>query len=387
MPGPVMARPHLPAWADPANASVFDLPGQGLLRKVVGMLGLDDPNQVMAFGTPLETGPMTGGVLDAVAAKFPRFAKAIKAFHGSPHDFEKFDTAKIGTGEGAQAYGHGLYFAENPRVAEDYKNTLSGRVPVTIDAASHEQGYGVIDPATKEMKWFWNESEAKDFKRDAIGKTYEVAIHADPEHFLDWDKPLSQQSEKVQKAVAAVRGEKPAPALTTVTDADGTVRHYRPKNRNQATGAGTYESLVDMFAKREDVARLGYSHESGAVDEVVSQRLKDAGIPGIKYLDQGSRSAGNTDVIRRNLEDAVNGLAESKAGLPSHQIDGIEKHIAGLRQNLADAVAADAKATHNYVIFDAAIVDIMKKYGLAAPAAAELFRRMQDEAHPQDPQQ
>ena len=32
----------------------------------------------------------------------------IKAYHGSPYDFERFDPAKIGTGEGAQAYGHGL---------------------------------------------------------------------------------------------------------------------------------------------------------------------------------------------------------------------------------------------------------------------------------------
>ena len=43
--------------------------------------------------------------------------KGIKAYHSSPHDFDKFDLAKIGTGEGAQVYGHGLYFAENPAVS------------------------------------------------------------------------------------------------------------------------------------------------------------------------------------------------------------------------------------------------------------------------------
>ena len=36
-------------------------------------------------------------------------AQGIRAFHGSPHDFDAFDLSKIGTGEGAQAYGHGLY--------------------------------------------------------------------------------------------------------------------------------------------------------------------------------------------------------------------------------------------------------------------------------------
>ncbi len=45
-------------------------------------------------------------------------------WHGSPHKFNKFDSSKIGTGEGAQAYGHGLYLAESPDVAGQYKTAL-----------------------------------------------------------------------------------------------------------------------------------------------------------------------------------------------------------------------------------------------------------------------
>src|ERR1700688_330515 len=48
------------------------------------------------------------------------------AYHGSPYDFDAFDTGKIGTGEGAQVYGHGLYFAENEKVARGYQEKLSG---------------------------------------------------------------------------------------------------------------------------------------------------------------------------------------------------------------------------------------------------------------------
>ena len=40
------------------------------------------------------------------------------AYHGSPHKFDKFQLDKIGTGEGAQAYGHGLYFADAPDVGQ-----------------------------------------------------------------------------------------------------------------------------------------------------------------------------------------------------------------------------------------------------------------------------
>src|SRR5574343_290164 len=45
---------------------------------------------------------------------------AIKVYHGSPHAFTKADSSKIGTGEGAQAYGHGLYWAESPETAKTY---------------------------------------------------------------------------------------------------------------------------------------------------------------------------------------------------------------------------------------------------------------------------
>lgn len=54
-------------------------------------------------------------------------------FHGSPHMFDpdpsnklgKFKTSQIGTGEGMQAFGHGLYFASSKGVANYYRKTLS----------------------------------------------------------------------------------------------------------------------------------------------------------------------------------------------------------------------------------------------------------------------
>lgn len=46
-------------------------------------------------------------------------------WHGSPHKFVKFDLGAIGTGEGAQAHGWGLYFAQDRKVAERYKDYLS----------------------------------------------------------------------------------------------------------------------------------------------------------------------------------------------------------------------------------------------------------------------
>lgn len=64
------------------------------------------------------------------------------AFHGSPHKFEKFDLGSIGTGQGAQAHGWGLYFAENKEVAEEYRRKLtksSGPYTIVYDGKIDEE--------------------------------------------------------------------------------------------------------------------------------------------------------------------------------------------------------------------------------------------------------
>jgi hypothetical protein len=88
---------------------------------------------VRAVGEKMNGTALGRGIFRAVNAlivapgadKFNR--EAITAYHGTPHRVDKFTTAKIGTGEGAQVYGWGLYFAQNPAVAEQYQKGLTER--------------------------------------------------------------------------------------------------------------------------------------------------------------------------------------------------------------------------------------------------------------------
>lgn len=54
------------------------------------------------------------------------------AWHGSPHHFEEFDLGAIGTGEGGQAHGWGLYFAQDKKIAEGYRAKLESDGSGTI---------------------------------------------------------------------------------------------------------------------------------------------------------------------------------------------------------------------------------------------------------------
>lgn len=47
------------------------------------------------------------------------------AWHGSPHTFDTFDLGAIGTGEGTQAHGWGLYFAKDRKISKTYHDLLT----------------------------------------------------------------------------------------------------------------------------------------------------------------------------------------------------------------------------------------------------------------------
>ena len=174
-------------------------------------------------------------------------------YHGSPHKFDKFDSSKIGTGEGAQAYGHGLYLAESDKVAGEYANMFAK------SPASPAQLLKLRDAAPKGgAEW----SHYDDLVKNGQGFLYKVDLP--DEHIakmLDWDKPLSQQPKNVKDALEKLKASNPS-GYQKLIDAQlgGSVM-------DQAIGRDLYKSI---------------GHDA----------FPSSGIPGIRYLDGGSRSAG-----------------------------------------------------------------------------------------------
>jgi len=82
------------------------------------------PDSVSISSTPY-TPAINGGV-----TREPGIIRFIPAYHGTPHRFDEFSMSKIGTGEGASAFGYGLYFTETKRVAEQYRENLTPDVIV-----------------------------------------------------------------------------------------------------------------------------------------------------------------------------------------------------------------------------------------------------------------
>lgn len=276
------------------------------------------------------------------------------AFHGSPHRFDRFSLEAIGTGEGAQAFGWGLYFAGKREIAEFYRKNVSRNYhvdtsngPMTLfglaDAlnASAETQNKALAQAVKNTamgiavdvstgKKTYSEAAAElresNFSRTykgipealerltpkpAEGNIYQVDIPDDAE-LLDWDAPLSEQPEGVREKlkrrvteVIAVDGldmgggsrlrdnrdgqvdpEAPSPWLLETVSANGTSRF------------GLSQADVDrMLGKKYASDLTGQQIYSRLIAEHGSQRaasqyLHSIGIPGLRYLDAGSRRKG-----------------------------------------------------------------------------------------------
>jgi hypothetical protein len=240
---------------------------------------------------------MGGGLLGSKMAPPPRGSVGMNAFHGSPHKFDAFDISKIGTGEGAQAYGHGLYFAENPSVAKGYQTQLTGSPEIIVNGKSvgfaRDRVGADAARMVMEHKGDVSAAIAKADRLGVEGKLYPYSsprylselkghieqlkgakIEAKPQgalyhvdipdeaigKMLDWDKPLSEQPAALEAF------KKYGGPMTSAVIKD---------SKGRATVATYYAALSQDFGQQQ-----------------ASNILKEAGIPGIRYLDGGSRAGG-----------------------------------------------------------------------------------------------
>ena len=157
-----------------------------------------------------------------------------KVFHGSPHLFKNWDSKKMGTGEGAQAYGHGGYFAGSEKVGKHYADVLlNDKIIDDINPNSIEEEYiinkirqfrneiGASPDKQTVGEWIAQDYSPTDYgyyfdqtgeylNKNNIekafddiyekmkGRLYEIELKPNPEDFLDWSKPLSDQSPAIK---------------------------------------------------------------------------------------------------------------------------------------------------------------------------------------------
>lgn len=282
-----------------------------------------------------------------------------RAYAGSRVDYEKPSLEAIGSGEGNQAHGWGLYYALNKDVAERYRKKfiknikdieLEGKVYKSNtaeafayfdyilsnkDIVSLLDSYRLLRQIYKEDTGWGNElselnkkekfiKENKD-KLDHIkeikykGQVHEVDIPENP-YLLDEQKPFSEQSEFVKDAIRKLNNE----AVNDILDDD-------------ITGEDIYGELVNDVSKNIDADDL--RTKTNMAQKVASQLLEKVGIKGITYNGKQDGRAfvifnpDDVQVIQKFYQKGIAKNAVKITGKEFGEYDGDDKaYIAKARE-------------------------------------------------------
>jgi hypothetical protein len=272
----------------------------------------------------------------------------LEAFHGSPHKFDKFSMDQIGTGEGAQAYGHGLYFADVEDVAKGYRDDLKYQLD------PREGVNSIVNRMAGEQR---GAQVVRDVK---TGQTYDY----DPNSIIHQQILESGQVELIQggdsllEAVAReMAGDK---RLAAYSDNREIVSEIANVIRGQEAGGTVSDSAMKSYSKLNQMLLPPEGHLYRTEIDVTPESLLDWDKPLSEqgeavqevlgpYKSDFTPSAGGA----LNLATDALGKGEPERLLSDRGIKGI-KYLDGDSRAVGDG-------TSNYVIFDDSLINIAER--------------------------
>ncbi|MHB1098089.1 MAG: hypothetical protein ACYCZR_00915 [Burkholderiales bacterium] len=272
-------------------------------------------------------------------------------YHGTPHAWEpepgfphgrpRLD--KIGTGEGAQVYGWGWYSAEAQEVANSYATNVKNAV--VIYNHPNYGGKHVVMRGQEVVSTHRSANAANKAASKIKGSLYTLDI---PDSvipkLLNWDKPLSEQTKLLQALQPLIaQARKSFPSL----------------DLNKMTGEDFYHA---------------YTSHRGGNAKTASEALRDAGIPGLKYLDQVSRNNASWKLIPASESVSGKWVVSQFGGANASKFDTEAEAQAFLEKQLGGQ-------TSNYVIWDQPTLDkiaLLERNGKKLDAIRELYQGSED---------
>ena len=392
---PMLNRTTADPIDDVSEESQYEFAVPDLFRMPLRSMGI--AGRMASGATPFMQNKVTDAALDSMGLGYgitglfggvPKGALGANVWHGGPNAWKpepKFPQGRprldrIGTGEGAQAYGHGFYSADAKAVGQSYADDIN--VPLQFKGKNIDEIYNdgikerwadvISKMSTNEVDDFTtimgNLSQVdqmdsipsvlysftpaqKKMYRDIIEpKLTKPEVSAslkkldlpdkDIAKMLDWDAPLSEQSKAVQE-IARLYNIK-----TT------------PSGMKEARGSDIYRAISQAEAKPPFNTA---SRNPGSVEG--SEALRKAGIPGLKYYDQISRHpSGNAP------KDTAARILQATGGNRKNAIEETKKRIArsdskvdsNLKSALEILEGKEQIGTRNYVTWDQDVLDRVK---------------------------
>lgn len=287
------------------------------------------------------------------------------AYHGTPHKFENFSLEHIGTGEGAQAHGWGLYFAQDRKVSEDYRNRLrTGRSRGQLFEVDIPENDVLVD----EQKSFGEQPDAVKQALLAVYKSFPkerlAIVREEAKAQVGRDRALVEKGDKLglerqqlfnqRRALKTVNAERPA----------GT-NPFDPKSSAKLFDLGR-DYLRQMYSP-EQIARLendaGYlAAEKAALKEKLDDVARKIGENERRIEEKRKKDRDAIDRARlgtllakmdgASLYSGISAMADS----PRAASELLNAH--GIRGITYDG----GQDGRSFVVFDDKAIDVLKTF-------------------------
>jgi len=264
------------------------------------------------------------------------------AFHGTPHLFEKFSLDRIGTGEGAQAFGWGLYFAGNKALAAHYRKVLSQRhgKPSTVEYNLKGERQSI------EERRAWMKISEQVGEANGFAKLQTMALGTSISNVLNGGESIDQAATALHDHLLQMYDEAAvAPVVQALRDTAPEVkvagRLYEVDLPEDAELIAYDEKLVDQPPAVQDIIRAAARVFADAMGEPTGRRDRqwewstiadgqDYGFKGRDFYDMVSEAVGGDKPASQILADY---------GIPGHRfLDGSSRK--------------KGEGNYNYVIYD-----------------------------------
>ena len=329
------------------------------------------------------------------AAAMDRYLQT--AWHGSPHEFDRFSTEAIGTGEGAQAYGWGLYFTDKEEIARHYRDTLSK--DDRLVAISDEE-YEGIEPwvriKLKEIATSGSSPQQKKYRGDTLARSmkaefqkyretyeknkdkydrgaaaveriaesgdweiahkkarlYKVDLAPENNEYLVWDRPLSVQPKVVKDYVRWLWNERDNKTIDEVAAQEKPIMETIDRAGQIRFPNGTFM----IIRSRDDAKPVMWKYATDQPGSPTNNKWKSGTVRQakldlsrvVKGLDKDPYTLGAT--LYRAAVAAVGGPRAASKSMLEHGIRG-NKYLDGMSRS-------EGEGSYNYVIFDESDVAI-----------------------------
>ena len=297
----------------------------------------------------------------------------LRAWHGGPHWFTQFTTEKIGTGEGVQAFGWGLYFTSKRAIAEYYRDKLSNpdRMRVMDKQGNKYDWLDILDYA-RNNNLFTNNDEKDSLRtafRDLEQHGFKKALTqneeflrifkerkpdqwisseagkeqiADQERIIKYLKFLNSKGFSKQIPNKGALYEVEIPEESEMLDWDKPLReqstYLLEKIKNfderlsekglEIVGSQLYQMLIERLEKSNNgVFYLGgfnFSRRNQNSPKDVSLALNSLGIKGIKYK-AGQLSTGTSDGTNYVIFDDASIVIRNVFDSPEFQVSDMRR--------------------------------------------------------------